>query len=296
MFYEADFIQHIAIERRLSLHTIAAYRSDVEAFLRFIQQEQCLTSVHDVGHWHIRAWAAGQLQRGVSTRSVNRRLSSLKAYFKFLKSRGWIEQDPMRKVQGPKMGRRLPIFIAEPDMEALFSQVAFAPNYVGQLERMILEVFYGIGLRCSELINLKVSDVDLERMMLRVLGKGNRERMVPLASYLADGLKTFLQLRGEHFPTAPAWLFLSKKGEQLKPSFVYRVVNKYLSLVSNAEQRSPHVLRHTFATHLSNQGADLNAIKELLGHSSLAATQIYTHNSISRLIEVYEQAHPKGED
>lgn len=296
MFYEESFLQHIALERRLSTHTVAAYRSDLEDFLQFIR-EQCLTSVAEVRHLHIRAWAAGQLQRGVSARSVNRRLSCLKTYFKYLKTRGWIAQDPMRKVLGPKAGRRLPVFVAEREMEALFTHVSFAPSYTGQLERMLLEVFYGTGLRSSELIHLKVSDVDTGRMTLSVLGKGGRERVVPFARYLADALDDFLRLRAETFPgnNAP-WLFLSKKGEQLKPSYVYRVVRKYLSAVSSAEQRSPHVLRHTFATHLSNRGADLNAIKELLGHSSLAATQIYTHNSVGRLIEIYEQAHPKGQD
>jgi integrase/recombinase XerC len=296
MFYEESFLQHIALERRLSAHTLRAYRADLEDFLQFIRA-QCLTSIKEVGHWHIRAWAAGQLQRGVRARSVNRRLSCLKTYFRYLKSRGWIEQDPMRKVLGPKAGRRLPVFIPEPEMEKLFSQVSFPHTYSGQLERMLLEVFYGTGLRSSELIQLKVSDVDTSRMTLSVLGKGGRERVVPFAPYLADAVGDFLRLRAETFPgSSEPWLFLSKRGEQLKPSLVYRVVRKYLSAVSSAEQRSPHVLRHTFATHLSNRGADLNAIKELLGHSSLAATQIYTHNSIGRLIEVYEQAHPKGQD
>jgi len=296
MFYEESFLQHIALERRLSVHTVTAYRSDLASFLQFIQ-EQCLTSVIEVRHWHIRNWAASQLQRGIDARSVNRRLSCLKTYFKYLRSRGWIDQDPMRKVLGPKAGRRLPVFIAEREMETLLTQVAFAPDYGGQLERLLLEVFYGTGLRCSELIQLQVCDVDTSRMVLRVLGKGGRERAVPLARYLVEGLERFLALRAETFPgTRAPWLFLSRKGEPLKPGFVYRVVHKYLTAVSSAEQRSPHVLRHTFATHLSNRGADLNAIKELLGHSSLAATQIYTHNSIGRLIEVYEQAHPKGQD
>ncbi len=296
MFHEDSFLQYLTVERRLSAHTTLAYRRDLSDFLQFIQG-QCLTAVTEVGHWHIRAWAASQLQRGVSARSVNRRLSCLKTYFKYLKSRGWVTADPMRKVQGPRMGRRLPVFLAETAMAALFTQVTFPTDYVGQLERMLLEVLYGTGIRCGELIALRVQDVDLERSVLHIQGKGSRERTVPLARYLAEALADFVRLRRDSFPfTAHPWLFLSKKGEQLKPNFVYRVVYKYLSAVSDAEQRSPHVLRHTFATHLSNRGADLKAIKELLGHSSLAATQIYTHNSIGRLIEVYEQAHPKGQD
>ncbi len=203
----------------------------------------------------------------------------------------------MQKVTGPKAGRRLPVFLGEAEMAELFTRIPFASDYAGQLERAILEVLYGTGLRRSELIQLKVSDIDLHRMVLRVQGKGRRERMVPLARYLAQLLEQFLQERSKAFSgTDEPWLFLNKKGKALKPNFVYCVVRKYLSAVSAAEQRSPHVLRHTFATHLSNRGADLNAIKELLGHSSLAATQIYTHNSIARLVEVYTQAHPKGQD
>ncbi|MCS6928073.1 MAG: tyrosine-type recombinase/integrase [Saprospiraceae bacterium] len=295
MFYEVHFLQHIALERRLAAHTVAAYREDLESFLRYVK-EQCLTSVSEVRHSHIRAWAAAQLQRGISARSVNRRLSCLKTYFKYLKVQGWIEQDPMRKLTSLKVGRRLPVFLSEAEVKVLLTDISFSPDYGGQLERMLLEILYGVGLRSGELIRLKVSDVDMSRMVLQVVGKGNRERAVPFAHYLADGLANFLRLRAKTFPnTHEPWLFLSKKGEQLKPIFVYRVVHKYLSVVSAVEQRSPHVLRHTFATHLSNRGANLNAIKELLGHTSLAATQIYTHNSISRLIEVYQKAHPKGE-
>ncbi len=297
MFYEDSFLQHIAWERRLSAHTVAAYQIDLATFLDFIRERLCLTSVDEVRHGHVRTWAAEQLQNGLSARSVNRRLSCLRTYFRYLKRRGWIKEDPMQKVTGPKAGRRLPVFLSEAEMAGLFTRIAFAPNYVGQLERAILEVLYGTGLRCSELIRLKVSDIDLHRMVLRVQGKGRRERMVPLARCLAQLLERFLQERAKAFSgTDRPWLFLSKKGEALKPHFVYCVVRKYLSAVSAAEQRSPHVLRHTFATHLSNRGADLNAIKELLGHSSLAATQIYTHNSITRLVEVYMQAHPKGQD
>lgn len=297
MFHHESFLRHLALERRLSLHTLTAYQSDLDGFVAYIKEYQCLTSVSEVRHLHIRAWAATQMQGGQSARTVNRRLSCLNTYFKYLKKRGLVTSDPMRKVSSPKMGKRLPVFVQESEMATLFSTIEFPAGYKGQSERLMLEILYATGMRRSELVGLKVSDIDLGRMVFRVLGKGGKERLSPFARYLAELLETFLQLRTETFPaTSEPWLFLNKTGQQIQPDLVYRVVRKYLSLVTTAEQRSPHVIRHSFATHLSNRGADLNAIKELLGHASLAATQVYTHNSIERLIDVYEQAHPKGKD
>jgi integrase/recombinase XerC len=297
MFHHESFLRHLALERRLSLHTLTAYQSDLDGFVAYIKEYQCLTSVSEVRHLHIRAWAATQMQDGQSARTVNRRLSCLNTYFKYLKKRGLVTSDPMRKVSSPKMGKRLPVFVQESEMATLFSTIEFPAGYKGQSERLILEILYATGMRRSELVGLKVSDVDLGRMVFRVLGKGGKERLSPFARYLAELLEMFLQLRTETFPATPEpWLFLNKTGQRIQPDLVYRVVRKYLSLVTTAEQRSPHVIRHSFATHLSNRGADLNAIKELLGHTSLAATQVYTHNSIERLIDVYEQAHPKGKD
>ncbi len=297
MFHHESFLRHLALERRLSLHTLTAYQSDLDGFVAYIKEYQCLTSVSEVRHLHIRAWAATQMQGGQSARTVNRRLSCLNTYFKYLKKRGLVTSDPMRKISSPKMGKRLPVFVQESEMATLFSTIEFPAGYKGQSERLILEILYVTGMRRSELVGLKVSDIDLGRMVFRVLGKGGKERLSPFARYLAELLETFLLLRTETFPaTSEPWLFLNKTGQQIQPDLVYRVVRKYLSLVTTAEQRSPHVIRHSFATHLSNRGADLNAIKELLGHASLAATQVYTHNSIERLIDVYEQAHPKGKD
>jgi integrase/recombinase XerC len=297
MFHHESFLRHLALERRLSLHTLTAYQSDLDGFVAYIKEYQCLTSVSEVRHLHIRAWAATQMQDGQSARTVNRRLSCLNTYFKYLKKRGLVTSDPMRKVSSPKLGKRLPVFVQESEMATLFSTIEFPAGYKGQCERLILEILYATGMRRSELVGLKVSDVDLGRMVFRVLGKGGKERLSPFARYLAELLEAFLLLRTETFPaTSEPWLFLNKTGQRIQPDLVYRVVRKYLSLVTTAEQRSPHVIRHSFATHLSNRGADLNAIKELLGHTSLAATQVYTHNSIERLIDVYEQAHPKGKD
>lgn len=297
MFHEESFFQYLALERRFSPHTLTAYKSDLQCFIAHIVDKQCLTTVTEVRHLHVRAWAAVQMQEGISARSINRRLSCLHTYFRFLKKRAWIDKDPMQKVLAPKTGKRLPVFIQESQMADLFGRVAFPADYRGQMERLVLEVLYATGMRRSELIHLKISDIDLGRFVFRVLGKGGKERMAPFARYLADLISGFLLLRAEAFPdNSEPWLFLSKKGQRLPPDAVYRLVRKYLACVTTADQRSPHVLRHSFATHLSNRGADLNAIKELLGHASLAATQVYTHNSIDRLIKVYEQAHPKGKE
>ncbi len=235
------------------------------------------------------------MQAGQSARSIVRRLSCLKTYFKFLKKRGLIEKDPMRKITAPRMGKRLPVFMQESQIAALFSHIEFADDYGGLLARVLLETLYATGMRRSEASNLKINDLDFSRMVFRVLGKGDKERLVPFAPYLYDWLKKFLEARTAAFPsTNEPWLFLNRKGERFSPESIYYLVRKYLSTVTTEEQRSPHVLRHSFATHLSNNGADLNAIKELLGHSNLASTQVYMHNNIEQLIKVYEQAHPKG--
>jgi len=237
------------------------------------------------------------MQSGESARTVNRRLSCLKTYFKFLLKRGVLTTDPMKKVVGPKTGKRLPVFVQESQMTALLTHIPFAADYGGQLARTVIELLYATGMRRSELSTLEISDIDFSRSVFRVRGKGNKARLAPFAPYLATIVQNFLAIRAETFPESQEKrLLLNRKGAPLSPQSIYYIVHKFLSLVSTEEQRSPHVLRHSFATHLSNQGAELNAIKALLGHSSLAATQIYMHNSIERLKTVYEKAHPKGEE
>lgn len=295
MFHEDSFYGYLSLERRFSPHTLTAYRGDLSSFIAYCVEQQCLTSLREVRHLHIRSWVVAQMQAGQSARSIVRRLSCLKTYFKFLKKRGLIEKDPMRKITAPRMGKRLPVFVQESQMAALFSHIEFADDYGGLLARVLLETLYATGMRRSEASNLRVNDIDFSRMVFRVLGKGDKERLVPFAPYLYDWLKKFLEARKATFPsTQEPWLFLNRKAERFSPESIYYLVRKYLSTVTTEEQRSPHVLRHSFATHLSNNGADLNAIKELLGHSNLASTQVYMHNNIEQLIKVYEQAHPKG--
>ncbi|MFZ4633857.1 MAG: tyrosine-type recombinase/integrase [Saprospiraceae bacterium] len=295
MFHDLAFFQYLTHERRASAHTLVAYKRDLALFLTFIAEKYSLTSVNEVRHPHIRSWMVKLLHEGNATRSVNRRLSCLKSYFRFLKKRGLLTQDPMIKVVAPKTGKRLPVFLPESELRTLFFDTDFPDTYAGKRDRLLLEMLYATGLRRSELAGLTLSDVDFERNVLLIRGKGNKTRIAPIGPWLLDMIRAYLLSRSETHPDAAAWLFLNAKGEAMRGEGVYYIVHKYLSLVSTAEQRSPHVLRHSFATHLSNGGAELNAVKELLGHSSLAATQVYLHNSIERLQEVYEKAHPKGE-
>ena len=289
------FFQYLEYEKRFSPHTLTAYRTDLGQFSEFIKFTYDLDAAAGIRHPHIRSWIVDLLGKGNTTRSINRKLSCLKTYFKFLRKQGEIESNPMAKVTAPKTGKRLPVFVNEKNMELLFEKVDFGEGYRGLRNRLVMEVLYCTGLRRSELIGLKVKDVDFSTNQLKVLGKGNKERLVPMARHLVLLLGYYIKVRNAEWggETEP-YLFLTDKGKKLYPGFVYLLVKKYLSVVTTLEQRSPHVLRHTFATHLSNNGADLNAIKELLGHSSLAATQVYMHNSIEKLKKVYQQAHPKA--
>lgn len=229
---------------------------------------------------------------GTSTRTINRKLSSLRSYCKFLMKRTLLAKDPTLKIQTPKVAKRLPHFVAQKDVAHLFNDVTFPDGFPGHRDRALLEVLYYTGMRRAELINLKVADVDVARRQIKVLGKGNKERLVPVSEHLAENLRYYIEEKTKAF--GAGWLLVTDKGAKLPPELVYRTVKKYLSLVTTIEKRSPHVLRHSFATHLTNNGAELNAVKELLGHASLAATQVYTHNNIEQLKDVYKNSHPKA--
>lgn len=292
--YTDQFFQYIFSEKRLSKNTNTAYQIDLNQFVAFLDTYS-LTSVTEVRHTHIRAWIVAMMQHEVTARSVNRKLSCLKTYFNFLQKRQLIASNPMAKVVAPKISKRLPTTVPERNLELLFDQMEWGTGFVGVRDRAILELLYSTGIRRSELINMKVSDIDFGSYRIKVLGKGNKERLIPFGKKLGDILRGYLEMRTQTFPAViKTDLFLSKKGDPLADSAVYTVVKKQLSYVTSQEKRSPHVLRHSFATHLSENGADLNAIKELLGHASLSATQIYTHNSVEKLKKVYEQAHPKS--
>lgn len=289
------FLKYLELEKRFSAHTIIAYQNDLDQFFIYLKDTYSLTSITEVRHFHIRSWVVQLIENKISTRSVNRKLSTLKTFFKFLKRRKEITENPMLKVIAPKVGKRLPVVVKEVEMGNLFEKIDFGEGYGAVRDEMIMELLYATGMRRSELIQLIPTNIDFYNQQIKVLGKGNKERLIPFAKPLADRLKNYLEVREDEFGLGEiAPLFMTNKGKKMYPKFVYNLVKKYLSQVTTVDQRSPHVLRHSFATHLSNNGADLNAIKELLGHSSLAATQVYTHNSIEKLKRVYQQAHPKA--
>ena len=288
------FLQYLAFEKRLSPHTLEAYRSDLEQFSSFLKDIYDCEDPTLVAPAFIRSWMVQLLDRQVSTRSIQRKLATLKSYFRFLLKRGVITANPMLKVLTPKAGKRLPVFVEAPRMEQLFTQITFDPDFKGRRDRIVLELLYGTGMRRSELLNLHLTSFDKSSRTLRVLGKGNKERFLPVAPYLHALLETYIDVRNTTFPDTGNHLILTDQGKPAYPKLIYLIVNRYLSMVTTADQRSPHVLRHSFATHLTDQGAELNAVKDLLGHASLAATQIYTHNSVEKLRKVYAAAHPKA--
>lgn len=289
------FLQHIKYEKRLSHHTVTAYESDLNQLWLFLQNTYELTGLEKTDFQQIRSWIVSLVEEGIENRSVNRKIATLRAFFSFLIRHKVITADPMLKVKALKTDRTLPKYVEEKPMEMLFEEIQFPDGFAGVRDRLVLELFYGTGMRLAELIGLKTNDINLYNNTLTVLGKRNKHRIIPLTKHLRDFLQQYLHLRKDLCHDDQALpLILTDNAHAAYPVFIQRLVKKYLTYITSLEQKSPHVLRHTFATHLLNRGADLNAIKDLLGHSSLAATQIYTHNSIDKLKKVYEKAHPKA--
>ena len=284
------FITYLSSEKRFSEHTIKSYTTDLKQFISFLSSEfQIIDEINEISFQIIRTWIASLLEKGLSPRSVNRKISTLKTYFKFLIREGKLIENPMMKVVAPKSKKRLPVFIEEDQIASLLNEVQFEEGFVGQRNKLIIELFYVTGIRLSELINIKISDVDFNSQSIKVLGKRNKERIIPLSSTTINSLNNFIENNQKN-----DFLFTNLDGMKLYTKLVYRLVNKYIAKISSVNKKSPHILRHTFATHMLNNGADINAIKELLGHANLSATQVYTHNTIEKLKTVYKQAHPRA--
>lgn len=289
------FLQYLEFEKRFSPHTLLAYETDLRQLERFLAATFDISNPKDITPMHLRAWMVDLLSNDVSPRSVRRKISSVKSWFQFLRKRMEMAHNPAQNLILPKTAQRLPVVVEQKEMQHLLDQVAFGSGFAAERDRTLLELLYQIGLRRSELMLLAVSDIDFSRRAIRISGKGGKERLVPFGASLEERLRLYLKARQDEFPgKAETALLLGNNGKALYPKQIYNLVRRYLSAVTTVEQRSPHVLRHSFATHLSDNGAELNAVKELLGHSSLAATQIYMHNSIERLKQVYLQAHPRG--
>jgi integrase/recombinase XerC len=290
-----SFQDYLKFERRYSQHTIRAYHDDLRQFFDFLQLQFGSLQLSEISSSLIRSWLAGLKEEALVAKSINRKISTLKSFFKYQLKTGALENNPMTTVISPKASKRLPGFVKQAETSTLFKYVEFPDDWAGKTERLILQILYGTGVRLSELINIRESQVDTGLGNLKVLGKGNKERIIPLQSDLRNEIAHYMkEKRNELEKPDEKFLLVNQKGRKLYSKYVYRVVRKYLSMITTIEKKSPHILRHSFATHLMNNGADLNAVKELLGHSSLAATQVYTHNSIEKLKDVYKKAHPKA--
>lgn len=286
-----NFLEYIHYEKRCSPHTRTAYAKDLLQFTDYLYTVYGITLATEISHPLIRSWIASLVEQKITPRSVNRKITTIKTFYKYLLRQDIVLDNPMLKIQSLKTSKKLPVFIEKEKMDVLLDNIDFGNDFEGQRNKLILELFYATGIRLSELINLKQINVDLQLSQLKVLGKRNKERIVPFNNYLNNQIISYLTSKKN---LNDALLFVDKKGNKLYEKFVYRLVNTYLSQVTTVNKKSPHILRHTFATHMLNNGADLNAVKELLGHTSLAATQIYTHNTVEKLKNIYKQAHPKA--
>jgi integrase/recombinase XerC len=290
-----SFIDHLKFEKRYSAHTVRSYKDDLEAFAVFVRDEFGGLELKAISPAVVRSWLAALKDEGISSRSINRKISTLRSFYKYQIGNGGVEQSPMAAILSPKMSKRLPVYIERKDMAILFDEVRFPDDWEGWTDRLLLVILYYTGMRLSELIGLKESQVDGGNRSIKVLGKGNKERVIPVNEVLIEAIKEYsAKKRVELAVPDTEVLLVGRKGKRLYPKYVYRAVRAYLAEVTTIEQKSPHVLRHTFATHLMNAGAELNSVKELLGHASLAATQVYTHNTIEKLKDVYRKAHPKA--
>lgn len=291
------FINYLNLEKNYSAHTVQAYLHDLETFKDFIQTDFDCTDLKSVNYPMIRSWIVNLFENKIGNKSINRKISSLKAYYKFLLKTKQINENPLAKHKSLKVAKTLQIPFSEKEIESVIDQFDDNKDFEGIRNKAIVELFYATGMRKSELIQLKLTDLDFHKHTVKVLGKRNKERIVPLINPTIETLKQYIELRKDYENhSSEQALFLSKKGVKISQTLVYRIINNYFSAISTKEKKSPHILRHSFATHLLNEGADLNAIKELLGHASLASTQVYTNNSIAELKKVYSNTHPRNKE
>lgn len=288
------FLNYLKYEKRYSIHTITAYENDLDQFVLFgktLVEDFC---VEKTDHHLIRQWIISLMNNGICSRSVNRKISTLKTFYKFLMREAVIEKNPTDRVVIPKTGKKLPVFVQEKEMNRLLDERFFTEDFEGRRDKAVVSLFYGTGIRLSELVGIRFSDLNLSEKIVKVNGKRNKERLVPFPMEISTVLNDYIRQRNELFPDSGNILFLTGNGEPVYNKLIYRIVKKQLALVTTIDKKSPHILRHSYATHLLNRGADLNAIKELLGHANLAATQIYTHTTFEQLKKVYKQAHPRA--
>jgi integrase/recombinase XerC len=288
-----SFLQYIRTEKRYSPHTVTSYQNDLDQFYGWLGESSPGLDVVSVTSGEVRGWMVFLLEGGYATGSVHRKLSALRAFFRYMRRHGMISTDPMAGLKLPRKAKKLPQFVAEEALDRLLDDYSFGDNFSGIRDRTIVEFLYLTGMRRSELIALRDEDIDLSSGQVRVTGKRGKQRVIPLAGGFIKSLQSYMSARSEA-GVSGAWFFVTDRGNKMYDKAVYNIVKRYLAMVTTVEKKSPHVLRHTFATHMLNHGADLNSIKELLGHASLSATQVYTHNTFEQLKKVYKQAHPRA--
>ena len=293
--YFQSFLDYLRFQKRYSVHTLTAYETDLFQFFSFLDGAYAPYQLTDVKQAWVRSWLADLRDQGMEAKSINRKISSLKSFFKFQVREGVIPGTPMAVVVSPRIPKKLPRFIPEADLQQLFEFLEFPDDWSGITAKLVLRLLYQTGMRRGELVGIQERDIDFGNAQLKLHGKGGKERLIPLHRDLLHVLEDYIRQKRMNWPDASATLLLTSKGKAIYPRYVHDVVQRYLGAVTTVEQRSPHVLRHSFATHLMNEGAPLNAVKELLGHSSLAATQVYTHNTIEKLRNVYQQGHPRAD-
>ena len=286
-----NFLDYLIIEKRYSVHTTISYRNDLNQFNLYLSEFYSDIEFHKVEMIHVRSYMVHLLDAKLAKSTVARKVSSIKSFYKFLKKEQLISSSPVQLLEIPKLDSRLPVFLKEEEVVNLFEGFKFKNSFSGKRDKMILYFFYQTGIRLSELIGLK--DMDVRNGEIKVLGKRNKERIIPLSNNIQPLIDQYLDLKVE-LGFEKKYFFVTDKGNKLYEKFVYRKVNHYISIVSSKQKKSPHILRHTFATHMLNNGADLNSIKEILGHENLSATQVYTHNSFQKLKSIHKQSHPRG--
>lgn len=288
------FLAYLKFEKRYSQHTIIAYETDLIQFIDYLAVEYSMQDISTCSSGMIRSWLADLKGKGMEAKSINRKISALKSLYKHQMRLGLIKQSPMTTIISPKIKKRLPIYVEQQDIHTLLDYVEFEDSWQGKTDKLLISLFYQTGMRNAELTGLKESQIDSSNAQVKVLGKGNKERLIPVSKELLASLQQYIEEKRKMENADTKFVLVNPKGKPLYAKYVYNAVHRYLSLVTTIQQKSPHILRHSFATHLMNNGAELNAVKSLLGHSSLAATQVYTHNTIEQLKAVYQKAHPKA--
>jgi integrase/recombinase XerC len=295
MDHKESFLRYLKTEKRYSPLTVRSYLNDLNQFEGHLRLQDFSGDPGGISSGDIRGWVVSLVENGYSSRSIHRKISSLRVFYRYLRKEGVLQKDPAEKVVLPKMRKRLPVFVEEGTLDKLLDGYEFGNDFQGRRNSAVIEMLYSTGMRRAELTGLRDADVDLGGATVKVTGKRNKQRIIPLLKPFTVRLEEYLKIRDESLPRSPeGWFFVSNKGNKLYDKYVYNIVRKYLAMVTTIEKKSPHVLRHSFATHMLNRGADLNSIKEFLGHANLSATQIYTHNSFEQLRKIYKQAHPRA--